>query len=124
MGSDIGEWFLIDDHLVDDADLVGRSQLGDGKLLLLTIGEELLSLSRCIRLGQFLLVPVLGTIELLLEILLPDAVCINQIISCRLHLDSRFKNFLPEASGDDTKVNKLILTKSLLLDVIDVAFMI
>ena len=85
MGSDIGEWFLIDDYLVDDTNLVGRSQLGDGKLLLLTIGEELVSLSRCIRLGQLLLMPVLGTIELLLEILLPDTVCINQIISCRLH---------------------------------------
>ena len=76
MGSDIGEWFLIDDYLVDNADLVCRSQLGDGELLLLTIGEELVSLSQRIRLGQLLLVPVLGTIELLLEILLPDSVCI------------------------------------------------
>ena len=51
---------------MNDPNLVCRRQLGDVELLCLPIREELVYLTRRIRLDQFLLMPVLGSVELLL----------------------------------------------------------
>ena len=59
-----------------DLQLVFGGELTRCELLSLTVGEELLGMAEGIGLRQPLLMPVLGSIEPLLEVLLPLVGCL------------------------------------------------
>ena len=61
---------------MDDLQLVFGGELTRLELLSLTVGEELLGMAEGIGLRQLLLMPVLGPIEPLLEVLLPLVGCL------------------------------------------------
>ena len=44
LSCDIGEWLLLDDHLMDDVNLIGGRQFAGGELLGLAIGIELVGI--------------------------------------------------------------------------------